>query len=195
VARRLHPTENRGYRELYAHSRQLIRHWSSLVERLAGFDAAEPFRRGTAAVQDLLDELAPVTGRYGLHGHPAAEGLGAQLARARTDVRDRALERNQAARLAVLDMQQLTALLAYLGRVAEGRGDQELADFCGGWERKLRRHESAARKSAAELGADPDAAIEPVDPSAIGRVAHGAAYAIGTAGEWFDRRTAAKRGE
>jgi hypothetical protein len=194
VARELHPTENRGYRELYGYSRGLIRHWSSLAERLAGFEAVAPLEKGVDSVRALLDELGPVTARYGLHGYPAAEGAGLQLARARSDVRDRALERNQALRMAVQDMQALTTLLAYLARVAERRRDQELADFCGRWERKLRRVESAARKAAIELGSQADAAIEPVDPSAIGRVAHGAAHAIGTAGEWFDRRTAAKRG-
>ncbi|MEX2253127.1 MAG: hypothetical protein WD649_03165 [Thermoleophilaceae bacterium] len=195
MARALHPTENRGYRELYAYSRQLVRHWSSLAERLDGFEAAEALQKGVDSVSTLIEELAPVTACYGVHGYPAAEGVGTQLARARTDVRDRALERNQALRLAVQDMQGLTTLLAYLGRVAQGRRDQELVDFCGRWERRLRRVESAARKAAVELGSDADAAIEPVDPSAIGRVAHGAAHAIGTAGEWFDRRTATKRGE
>ena len=194
MARELHPTENRGYRELYAYSRQLVRHWSSLAARLEGFDAAESLEKGVDAVRSLIDELGPVTARYGLHGYPAAQGVGTQLAWARGGVRDRALERNQALRLAVQDMQALTTLLAYLAQVADGRGDTELVEFCGRWERKLRRIEGAARKAAVGLGSDPAAAIEPVDPSAIGRVAHGAAYAIGTAGEWFDRRTAAKRG-
>ncbi len=193
VARELHPTENRGYRELYAYSRGLVRHWSSLAQRLDGFEATDALEKGVDAVRALLDELGAVTARYGLHGYPAAQGVGTGLAHARSDVRDRALERNQALRMAVQDMQALTTLLAYLAQVAESRRDQDLADFCGRWERKLRRIESAARKAAIELGSDPDTAIEPVDPSAIGRVAHGAAYAIGTAGEWFDRRTAAKR--
>jgi hypothetical protein len=39
-----------------------------------------------------------------------------------------------------------------------------------------------------KLGATPDAAIERLDPSPAGRVAHGAANAVGTVGEWVDRR-------
>jgi hypothetical protein len=35
-------------------------------------------------------------------------------------------------------------------------------------------------------------AIEPLDASPAGRVAHGAAYAMGTLGEWFDKRAAGR---
>ncbi len=43
------------------------------------------------------------------------------------------------------------------------------------------------------MGEDPDAAIEPLDSSKVGRAAHGAAYAAGTVGEWVDRRVARRR--
>jgi hypothetical protein len=192
MARELHPAESRGYRELYAYSRQLIEHWSALSSQAAG-PAAEPLAAGVRAVRELLGELEPVTASYGLHGKPAAQGAGAQIARQRTVVRDRFLERGQALRFAVEDVVHLCVLLAYLRSVAESRGDATLAEFCGRWERKLRRHESAVRKAAAELGGDPDGAVEPLHSSAVGRAAHGVGFALGTAGEWFDRRAASRK--
>jgi len=192
VARALHPAENRGYRELYAFSRQLIQHWSALSGQL-GQSAAGALEGGVQAARDLLRELEPTTAAHGLHGKPAAQGAGAQIARQRTVVRDRFLERGQALRFAAEDAVHLCVLLAYLGRVAEAQSDAELSEFCGRWERKMRRHESAVRKAAAELGGDPDGAVEPLHGSALGRVAHGVGYAAGTAGEWFDRRAASRK--
>jgi hypothetical protein len=116
------------------------------------------------------------------------------IASGRAAVRDRFLERNQALRLAVQDIQHLTALLGYLAAVAKSRSDSELAEFCLGWERKLRRVESDARKVAVEAGTRPDSAIEPLDGSPLGRAAHKAGYAMGTVGEWLDKRTAERRG-
>ena len=193
MARTLHPAENRGYRELYAFARQLVEHWGALTSRLGEGSPATPvLERGAAAVRELIGELEPVTARYGLHGRPAAQGAGAGIARQRAAVRDRFLERNQALRFAVEDAQHVTTLLAYLGNVAEARRDAELAEFCGRWERKLRRHESAARKAAAELGARPDEAVERLDSSPVGKAAHAVNTAVGTAGEWVDRRKAQK---
>ena len=106
---------------------------------------------------------------------------------------DRFLERNQALRLAVDDLEHVTTLLAYLATVSEGRGDTTLAEFCGSWERRMRRQVSAVRKAAVALGTTPDVAIEPLDPSAVGRAAHGAAWAFGTVGEWTDRQVARRR--
>jgi hypothetical protein len=108
----------------------------------------------------------------------------------RNAVGDRTLERNQALRLAVLDMQLLTTLLAYLAALGEAQGDEPMAEFCGHWERKLKRHESAVRRAAVAMGHDPDGAIEPLDQGFGGRVGHGLANTVGTFGEWFDRRAA-----
>jgi hypothetical protein len=52
--------------------------------------------------------------------------------------------------------------------------------------------ERTARAAAIELGSSPDEAIEPLDSSTAGRMAHSAAYAMGSVGEWFDRRAANK---
>ena len=52
--------------------------------------------------------------------------------------------------------------------------------------------ERTARAAAIELGSNPDEAIEPLDDSPAGRMAHGTAYAMGSAGDWLDRRAGSK---
>lgn len=191
MARTLHPSENRGYRELYAFARQMADHWTALAAQLgAGSFAAEPLDRGAASARELIAELEPVTARHGLHGKPAAQGVGVNLARGRAAVRDRFMERNQALRFAVKDVEHLTMLLAYLGSLAEARSDAELGEFCGRWERKLRRHVGAARKAVVEQGADPDDSVRPLDGSVLGKAAHSVGYVAGTVGEWVDGRAA-----
>jgi hypothetical protein len=189
----MHPAENRGYRELYLTGRQLAGRWSKLAEALAGTPAAEPLRKTADAVDAMLAELEPLTARHGLYGKLAAQGTGARLGFARAAVGDRFLERNQALRLALDDLEHVANLLAYLATVSETRGDAELPEFCRSWERRMRRHLGAARRAAVALGQDPDAAIAPLDPSPVGRAAHGAAFAAGSVGEWVDRRVAKRR--
>jgi hypothetical protein len=184
----LHPAENRGYRELYAFARNVADHWPKLAERMAGSSAERPLRDGAAAAQDLLRDLEQRTPEYGLYGKPAAQGVGANLARTRRDVRDRFLERNQALRFAVSDVQHVVTLLGYLEQLARSRGDDTLRGFCSEQRARLMPVERAARAAAIELGSSPDEAIQPLDRSAAGRVAYGAAYAMGSVGEWFDRR-------
>jgi hypothetical protein len=184
----LHPAENRGYRELYVYTRNVATHWPKLAEQMAGSSAERPLRDGAGAASDLLAELERTTPEYGLYGKPAAEGLGSTLARTRREVRDRFLERNQALRLAVSDVQYLVTLLGYLEQIARTRGDERLRGFCSDQRARLMPVERAARAAAIELGSTPDDAIEPLDGSAAGKVAHGAAYAFGSVGEWFDRR-------
>lgn len=188
----LHPAENRGYRELYASARQLADHWSALHDHFDGPPAGPVFGRGAAAARELLEELAPATARYGLFGTPAASGLGASVARQRSGARDRFLERNQAARFAIEDLQHVVTLLAYLARASETSGNGELAEFSGRWERKLKRMEGEARKAAAALAEDLDSAVARLDESAVGKAAHGVGYVAGTVGEWLDRRSAGK---
>ena len=188
----LHPAENRGYRELYAFARRLGDHWAALAGRLPASPASSALADGARTAERLISELEPLTAAHGLHGHPAAQGLGASLGVGRSFVRDRFLERNQAVRYAVADAALVRALLGYLAAVSKASGNADLADFSARWERELGTLDAAARSAAAELGSDPDGAIEPVDASPIGRAAHGMGYAAGTAGEWFDRQ-AAKR--
>lgn len=189
----LHPAQNRGLRELYSAVRQLAEHWTALADRLDGEPGTLELGAGADAARTLLVELADVTASYGLYGGPAAQGVGSRAAGLRTAVLDRTLERNQALRLAVLDVQHVTTLLAYLAQVARAGGDEPLAETCGRWERRLRRLEARARKAAILTGADPDAAIAPLDRGALGRAGHRAALTVGTVGEWIDRRVAARR--
>jgi hypothetical protein len=188
----LHSAESRGYRELYAFARQIADAWPKLAERMAGSSAERPLRDGATAAEDLLRELEQRTPEYGLYGKPAAQGVGANLARTRRDVRDRFLERNQALRFAVSDVQHVVTLLGYLEQVARTRGDDALRGFCSDQRARLMPVERSARAAAIELGSSPDEAIEPLDRSAAGRVAHGAAYAMGSVGEWLDRRAGSK---
>jgi hypothetical protein len=188
----LHPAQNRGLRELYAGARQLASHWEGLADRLGAGEGVAELRAGAEAGQELLAELADVTARYGLHGFPAAQGVGARVAGVRNVLADRALERNQALRMAVLDVQHLTTLCAYLAELGRTRGDEPMAEFCGRWERKLKRLEGRARRASVAAAADPDAAIEAVDPGPVGRAGHRLASAAGTLGEWVDRRAAGR---
>ena len=189
----LRPAQNRALRELYASARQLAEHWESLAGRLAAGAGIEELHAGAEAARELLGELAGVTESYGLYGFPAAQGTGARVANLRNAAVDRALERNQALRMAVLDLQHVVTLCGYLVALAQARGDESLAEFCGRWERKLKRLEGRARKAAIASGADPDAAVEPVDRGPVGRAGHRLAYLGGTLGEWVDRRTARRR--
>ncbi|MGH2715150.1 MAG: hypothetical protein ACRDM7_14905, partial [Thermoleophilaceae bacterium] len=116
-----------------------------------------------------------------------------RMASVRNHAADRFLERNQALRFAAQEAQHLSTLAGYLGETAASRGDEELATFIRSWERKLRRMENAVRKAAIEQGAAPDAAVQPLDASPLGRAAHGVGYAMGTVGEWVDRQAARRR--
>jgi hypothetical protein len=181
----LYRAEHRALRELYASVRQLSSHWEKLAGRIGG--QPEPtLRRGAAICAELRDELAGRTAERGLHGFPAADGVGARLAGLRNNAGDLLLERNQALRSAVLDVQHLTTLLGYLGRLAATRGDEELAGFHRRWESRLRELEAEARDAAIDLGCDPPGAVIPAEQSPVGRAGHRVAAAIGSAGEAID---------
>lgn len=185
----LHPAQNRGFRELYAIARHVVNHYRALADRL-GEDA---LRDGAVAAKRLLDELRVETRRYDLHGFPAAQNVGATAALARTGVAERFLERNQALRAAVLEMQHAVTLLGYLERVCDANGNADLARFCSRWQEALGQSEERVRAAAIAAGERPDEAVEPLDRSPVGRAAHGVQNLVGTFGEWFDRR-AARRG-
>ncbi len=192
----LHPAEHRGYRELHAALTQLANHWDRLARRMEGSDPAGVLVAGAADAQDLLAELSPLLADRDLHGRPAAAGLGAALAAIRNGIGDRFLERNQAARLAALDLRHVVVLLSYLGAVADARGEEGLGGFCRRWRARLAPREEELGAALDGLGTSPDHAVAPVDGSPAGRAAHGVAVGIGALGEWFDRRAArrARRG-
>jgi len=180
----LFPAEHRALRELYAMAGQLASHWGGLAPRLGG-EAAAVLERGAAAARELLGELAGQTAAHGLHGVPAAQGLGGGGGRLKSAA-DLMLERNQALRRAGLDIQNVTTLLAYLAQLADARDGAELAGWERGWETRLREIESAALTVAVDEGREPDRAIEPADPGRMGRAGHAVANGLGTLGEAFD---------
>jgi hypothetical protein len=187
----VHPAEHRALRELYAVARQLRDHWRALAGRL---EAAAPehaglLREGSDAARVLIGELTEATAERGLHGRPMAQGLGARLASAHSVVLDTALEINQALRIAALDVVHVVLLLEYLAALARADGDAELEAVVVAWAQRMRAHEEAIRSAAATLGDAPDAAIGAAAPGLAGRIAHGAAVAVGTLGECVDGRT------
>ncbi|MFL5892426.1 MAG: hypothetical protein ACJ75I_06740 [Solirubrobacterales bacterium] len=189
----LHPAENRGYRELYVSGRYAVKRLTRLGLSLDGLDAREPVDKAAESLGKLLEELGPLTARHDLYGEVAAQGGGASFGVVRGAVFDRFLERNQALRLAVDDLEHVATLLAYLASVSGARGDEKLAEFCRSWERRMRRQIGTVRKAAVSLGERPDAAIEPLDAGPAGRAAHRVAWAFGTVGEWTDRQVARRR--
>ncbi len=191
----IHPAESRGYRELYLTGRQAAKRLGRLAEAFRDTPTRDLLDKAAQSIATMLDELGPMTARRDLYGGVTAQTGGANLGTIRGAVFDRFLERNQALRFAVEDLEHVTTLLGYLAAVSEVRGDHKLAEFCGTWERRLRRQVGAVRKAAIQLGSDPDAAVEPLDSSATGRVAHRTAWAFGAVGEWTDRRIARRKGD
>ena len=186
----MHPTEHRGLRELYAMTRQLRNHWRSLAERIDAIapQEAQVLRSGAEVAGALLGELGEATAARGLYGKPTAQGLGARLAALHNGLLDTALEVGQALRFAALDVVHVVTLLDFLARAAGRDGDGELQAFLADWAQRLRAQENAIRAAAVALGDDPDRAVRACTPGVAGRVGHGAANALGTFGEWFDRR-------
>jgi hypothetical protein len=180
----LFPAEHRALRELYASGRHLASHWDRLGSRLGGEPAAV-LSRGAAAAREMLAELAGHTAVHNLHGEPAAQGAGGQLAHLR-GAADLLLERNQALRGAVLEATHVGVLLGYLAELASSRGDDDLAAWERRWEGRLRELEGAVRGVAAAEGRSPERAVEPAYDSRLGRAGHSVAAALGTVGEAVD---------
>jgi hypothetical protein len=188
----VHPAEHRGLRELYVMARQLRDHWRGLAGRLRSTAPGQAalLLEGSDLARTLLGELADVTAARGLHGRPAAEGLGARLASLHGALLDTSLEVNQALRIAALDVVHVVTLLEYLAALARADADPELAAFLDGWASRMRAQEETVRAAAVALGDRPDASIHAAAPGLAGRLAHGAANAFGALGEWVDARAA-----
>ena len=185
----LFPAEHRALRELYAFARQVGGHWSRLADKLD--PAPEVLDRGVEASKELLAELAERTAAYGLHGVPAATGAGVWTSRLR-GAGDLLLERNQALRSSVLDVQHVVTLVAYLGALAAKRNDTALAAWHRGWEVRLVALRDDIHAAAVAEADEPERAVEAYDSSKLGRAGHKIAVGLGTLGEAFDGR-AAKR--
>ena len=81
--------------------------------------------------------------------------MGARLAGAR-GVSDLLLERNQAFRAALLDLQHVTTLLGYLARWRAPAATRRWPRWHDGWAARLRALEERGRAAAVALGADPE---------------------------------------
>jgi hypothetical protein len=184
-AQGLYPAEHRGLRELYATARQLASHWDRLGGRLGG-TPGEALATGANAARELLRELEERTAAHGLHGYPAAQGVGGRLAGLRNVAGDLVLERNQALRAAVLDVAHVATLLAWLSALADRRGDAALAAWHRRWEARMRDEQERAMAAVLALAEDPGAAIEPASDGVLGRAGHGVASGLGTLGEAID---------
>ena len=143
----MYRAEHRALRELHATGRQLASHWWRLGDRLGGAPAAS-LQDGAAVARGMVTELAKETAKRGLHGFPAAQGVGSRLAGLRNTAGDLVLERNQALRLAVLDAEHVTTLLAYLAALADKRGDDALAAFHRRWEDEIAEARDTVRDAA-----------------------------------------------
>jgi hypothetical protein len=190
---KLHPAEHRAYRELYVSGRQLTSRWIELAERLADTGARPTLQNGALRVRELLAAVEPRIAEHGVHGGPAARGVGAGTAALRSGIVDRTLDTGAALRFAVLDMDHIVTLLGQLAELAAARGDAELERFDRRWAKELSPQLDAIRRAAVGLGSSPDRAGAPLDSSALGQVIHRAGWALGTLGEWFDRRVARGR--
>jgi hypothetical protein len=187
----LFPAEHRALRELYALARQLGGHWARLADKLD--PAPDVLDRGVAASKELLAELADRTAAHGLHGVPAATGAGVWTSRLRS-AGDLLLERNQALRGAVLDVQHVVTLAAYLAGLAARRNDTELAGWLRGWETRLSALRDDIHAAAIAEADDPEGAVQPYDSSRLGRAGHKLQVGLGTLGEAYDSRAAKRRG-
>jgi hypothetical protein len=186
----LFPAEHRALRELYALTRQFGGHWARLNDKLE--PAPEVLSRGVSASKELIGELASRTAAYGLHGVPAATGAGVWTSRLR-GAGDLLLERNQALRSALLDIEHVILLLAYLAALATQRDDLALAEWLSDWETRLRRIAGEAQAAVVAEAEDPERAVQPYDGSKLGRAGHKLAVGLGTLGEAYDARAGRRK--
>jgi hypothetical protein len=186
----MHSAEHRALRELRVFGTQLERHWDRLAQRLGGPEAAL-FAAGATDARAMLSDLDDIATANDVPTRPAAELTG-RVAKARPAAPDHLLERNQALRYALLDVQHCGTLLAYTAALAAARGDEALRARLAGWQERLEGHERAVRDAAIALGGRPDDAVAPAIPTAAGRLGQRVAASGGAVGEWIDRRAAAR---
>lgn len=188
----MHAAAHRGLRELHASARAMARHWSALGARLGGPEG-ELLRAGAADARAMVTELALATAARDLPADLAAASAG-RLASPRAPLPDRVLERGQALRLALLELQHVVTLLGYLRELAGHDGDAELRALLARWKQALGHDEASVRAAAIALGARPDEAIVPADKTSVGRAGARLGWAVGAVGEWVDRRAGHRPG-
>jgi hypothetical protein len=182
----MHPAAHRALRELIAAGHLITHRWSRLADHVP--DTAPILREGAQEAEAMTDAMAVMGAARDIAVGGAASGLGSGMGQVMARAVEPFLERNQALRTAVLDAHHATILLHYLERLARAEDDAELATACADRARALVEIEGRLRDAAIAEGDDPQRAVEPVDDSAIGRVAHTVASGAGAAGEWVDGR-------
>lgn len=187
----MHSAEHRALRELRVFGTQLRAHWEHLGRKLGGPEAAL-LAAGAADAGAMLSELEAVSTARDVPTRPAA-ALAGRATSARPMAPDHLLERNQALRYALLDVQHCATLLQYAAALAAARGDEELRARLAAWQERLEGHESAVRAAVLALGARPDDAVAPAIPTVPGRLGQRLAASGGTLGVWIDRRATARR--
>src|SRR3954469_3273305 len=120
----MHSAEHRALRELRVFGTQLERHWEHLAGRIGGPEAGL-LAAGAADARAMLAEVGAAAGARGVPTRPAA-ALTGRVAGAPPPPPDRLLERNQALRYALLDVEHCATLLRYAAALAASRGDDEL---------------------------------------------------------------------
>jgi hypothetical protein len=185
----MHPATHRALRELAADGRLLAHRWRRLADRLDDAHAT-PLRTGAEDADQLVDAFTRLGEQREIPLSGSATGLGATVGGSLAAMGEPFLERNQALRHAVLDAHRTTVLLHYIEHLARAQDDEELAQAAHDWAHRLVASEGAVRELAIAAGDDPESAVAPVDPSAVGQAAHQFAAAVGSVGEWVDRRMA-----
>jgi hypothetical protein len=189
----MHPAEHRALRELRVFGTQLERHWEHLAGRIGG-DEAGLLAAGAADARAMLAEVGAAAAARDVPTRPAAELTG-RLASARPPAPDHLLERNQALRHALLDVEHCATLLRYTAALAAADGDEELRALLERFAGRLDGHATAVRDAVVALGARPDDAIAPAIGNAAGRTGARIAAGAGALGEWIDRRATARRAD
>ena len=175
------PAEHRALRELHATARELRGHWAKLAR------AARPTSSRRRGRKPPTSSSPNSKQRVDLSGRPTAQFAGARLAGAR-GISDLLLERNQALRSALLDVQHVVTLLDYLAGLAAAREDADLEAWHVGWRDRMRAVEDRGRAAVSAMAADPERAIEPADDGTLGRAGAKIGVALGTVGEAIDNR-------
>jgi hypothetical protein len=187
----MHSAEHRALRELRVYGTQLERHWEQLAGRIGGAEAAL-LAAGAADARALLAEVGAAAAVRGVPTRPAA-ALTGRLTSARPPAPDHLLERNQALRFALLDVEHCATLLRYAAALAAARADEDLRALHERFAGRLDGHAAALRDAVVALGARPDDAVAPAIPNAAGRLGQRIAAGGGAIGEWIDRRASARR--
>ena len=100
----------------------MVDHFEALAPRFDDARSPRALTDGAELAKELLGEARDAIAEHDLHGGPAAQSVGKSGAGLRGGVGDNFLERNQALRMAVLDVQHTVTLLGYLESVSGEAG-------------------------------------------------------------------------